>query len=96
MLINIIGWFVYGIIVGLIAKAIHPGEDPVGLLPTVAIGVAGSYMGGAISWAMGFGLTPLQPSGIILGIIGGVICLMLWRWYKLRQGNKSFLSGKPK
>ena len=46
----IIGWLVYGVIVGLIAKALHPGDDPVGFGWTLSIGVAGSYMGGLINW----------------------------------------------
>ena len=96
MLTNIVGWLVYGVVVGLLSKFLHPGDDPVGFLPTVAIGIAGSYMGGAIAWALGNGLTPLQPSGIILGVLGGVVCLMIWRWHKLRKADRSFLSGRKK
>ena len=35
------GMLIYGLVIGLISKAIHPGDDPVGCLPTIGIGVAG-------------------------------------------------------
>lgn len=92
---GILMWLVYGILIGLCAKALHPGQDPVGFLPTLTIGVAGSYMGGLITYLLGYGLSPLQPSGFIFGILGGVICLTIWRWMKLRQAKRTFF-GKPK
>ena len=50
MLFTLIGWLIYGLLVGIIAKALHPGDDPIGFLPTMGIGVAGSYIGGLINW----------------------------------------------
>ena len=44
----IIGWIVFGLIAGLIAKAIMPGRDPGGCIVTVIIGIAGSVIGGFI------------------------------------------------
>ena len=34
----LLGWLIYGLVVGLISKRLHPGEDPVGFLPTIGIG----------------------------------------------------------
>jgi uncharacterized membrane protein YeaQ/YmgE (transglycosylase-associated protein family) len=76
----LLSWMVYGIVVGIIAKAIHPGEDPVGFLPTILIGILGSYAGGLISWLLGFG-TLGSPSGILMGVLGAVIVLWLNRKY---------------
>lgn len=94
---TILGWLFYGLIVGLIAKALHPGDDPVGFLPTVGIGVAGSYVGGAASWLIGFGSSSFEPAGMLMGIVGGVIFLAAFRWWKLRNssdGPRSFFTGR--
>ena len=45
---SILVWCVYGIFVGSIAKSIIPGEENFGFIKTVALGVVGSYTGGAI------------------------------------------------
>lgn len=81
----ILGWIIYGLVVGLLAKALHPGEDPIGFLPTIGIGVAGSYIGGFLSWVIGAGASPFGASGIIMGTIGGVIFCWLYRNYRLNR-----------
>jgi uncharacterized membrane protein YeaQ/YmgE (transglycosylase-associated protein family) len=74
---NILVWCVYGLFVGSIAKSIVPGEERMGFFQTVAIGVAGSYMGGAILYLFGQ-YDSLSPSGIIMGIAGGVVSLVVY------------------
>lgn len=94
---SILIWIIFGLIVGLIAKAIHPGDEPVGFIPTAGIGIAGSFVGGGINWLMGFGNHPFAPSGFMMSIVGGIICCVAWRWYSLRTsptGPKSFFTGK--
>jgi uncharacterized membrane protein YeaQ/YmgE (transglycosylase-associated protein family) len=81
----LIVWLIYGLIVGLIVRAIHPGEEPTGFLWTLGIGVAGSYVGGFLNWVLGWGGSPISPSGIIMGIIGGVI--FCWIYTKYIAGN---------
>lgn len=96
---TILFWIVFGFFVGIIAKFLHPGEDPVGFLPTMAIGIAGSLVGGAINYLIGFGRHGFHPSGIIMSILGGIICCAVWRWYCLQnsqQGPRNFLNGKLK
>ncbi|MHA1948747.1 MAG: GlsB/YeaQ/YmgE family stress response membrane protein [Candidatus Thorarchaeota archaeon] len=80
----LISWLVYGLVVGLIAKAIHVGEDPVGFLPTIGIGVAGSYVGGLINFLLGRG-GAFSTSGILMGIVGGVIFCWIYRKYRLNR-----------
>jgi uncharacterized membrane protein YeaQ/YmgE (transglycosylase-associated protein family) len=70
-------WLVYGLFVGSVAKAIVPGEENFGFIKTVALGVAGSYMGGAILYAMGQ-YESLSPSGLFMGMAGGVLTLVLY------------------
>jgi uncharacterized membrane protein YeaQ/YmgE (transglycosylase-associated protein family) len=79
---NILVWCVYGLFVGSIAKSIVPGEERMGFFQTVAIGVAGSYMGGAVLYLLG-SYDSVSPSGIVMGIAGGVLSLVLYN--KLTQ-----------
>jgi uncharacterized membrane protein YeaQ/YmgE (transglycosylase-associated protein family) len=75
---NILVWCVYGLFVGSIAKAIVPGEERMGFFQTIAIGVAGSYMGGAILYLLG-NYSSVSPSGILMGIAGGILSLLLYK-----------------
>lgn len=70
-------WMVYGLLVGSIAKSIVPGEENFGFIKTVALGVAGSYMGGAILYLMGQ-YESLSPAGIFMGVAGGIVSLALY------------------
>lgn len=82
---NILVWCVYGIFVGAIAKSIVPGEENFGFVKTIALGIAGSYMGGAVLYLLG-SYDVLQPSGIFMGIAGAVVALVLYN--KLYDGTK--------
>ena len=56
IMIAIIGWIIFGLIAGLIAKAIMPGRDPGGAIITILIGIAGSVIGGFLGQALfGYG-----------------------------------------
>lgn len=70
-------WVVYGLLVGSLAKAIVPINLRLGFLQTVALGVVGSYMGGAILYLLGT-YDSLSPSGIFMGVTGGVVSLVLY------------------
>ena len=74
---SILIWCVYGIFVGSIAKSIVPGEENLGFVKTVLLGVAGSYCGGAIMYLLGQ-YNAVSPAGIFMGIVGGVISLLLY------------------
>ena len=96
-MISILCWILFGLVVGLCAKTIHPGDEPVGCLSTIAIGIGGSFVGGLINWLLGMGSHPLHASGLIMSILGGIICCVVWRWYSLKtasSGPKSFFTGK--
>ena len=94
---SIIIWSIFGLITGFIAKVIHPGEDPVGLLPTILIGVIGSLIGGFLNWIIDFGKAPYEPSGFFMSILGGVLFCAIWRFYNLKNGKdgpRNFFNGK--
>lgn len=74
---SILVWCVYGILVGSIAKSLVPGEERFGFLQTVALGVVGSYFGGALMYVLGQ-YEALSPAGIFMGIVGAVIALLVY------------------
>lgn len=92
-------WIVFGFVVGVIAKAIHPGPDPVGFIATTFIGILGSIIGGSINWILSTGTTPYSPSGLIMSIVGGVLYCIGYRYYLLKtspEGPRNFFTGKLK
>jgi uncharacterized membrane protein YeaQ/YmgE (transglycosylase-associated protein family) len=74
---NILVWCVYGLFVGSIAKSVVPGEENFGFWKTIVLGVAGSYMGGAVLYMLG-SYDAVSPAGIVMGVVGGVIALVLY------------------
>lgn len=74
---NLLVWAVYGLFVGSIAKSIVPGEENFGFVKTVALGIAGSYMGGAILYMIG-SYDSLTPAGLFMGVAGGVVALLVY------------------
>lgn len=87
----LIAWIIFGLIVGLIAKAIHPGEEPLGFFHTMLVGIAGSYVGGFLSWFFYGQDSFLKPSGLLMSVVGGVLFCMGWRFYQLKNEGKKFL-----
>lgn len=78
-------WMIYGLIVGSLAKFFHTGPDPLGFFPTIGIGIAGSYIGGMINWLLGWGESMFEPSGILMGVVGGVVFCWIYKKYNLSQ-----------
>lgn len=74
---SLLVWCVYGLFVGSIAKSIVPGEENFGFIKTVALGVAGSYMGGAMLYLLGT-YDSLSPAGLFAGTVGAVLALVLY------------------
>lgn len=69
---------VVGLIVGAIAKLLMPGKDPGGMIITILLGVAGSFVAGMLGKALGWYEVNEGP-GIIASIIGAVILLAIYR-----------------
>lgn len=69
---------VIGLIVGLVARFVLPGRDPMGLLMTAVIGIAGSFIGTYLG-RMLFGSSRHYSAGFIMSVIGAVILLLLYR-----------------
>jgi uncharacterized membrane protein YeaQ/YmgE (transglycosylase-associated protein family) len=80
----VIGWIVFGLIVGALAKLVMPGRDPGGIIVTMLIGIAGSLLGGFIGRAMGF-YGPNQAAGFLMSFLGAVVLLVLYRMIARRR-----------
>src|SRR5258708_17178932 len=74
---SILGWLLFGLIVGVIAKFLMPGRDPGGWIVTILLGIAGSFVGGFLATTL-MGRQE-QTAGWIGSIIGAMILLFLYR-----------------
>jgi uncharacterized membrane protein YeaQ/YmgE (transglycosylase-associated protein family) len=75
---GVIGWLVLGLVAGAIAKAIHRGHEPGGVVGTLAVGVIGALLGGFIASAQGVGsLGSFFSVGTWLIAIAGALVLLL-------------------
>ena len=75
---GILGWILFGLIVGVIAKLLMPGRDPGGFIITFLIGIADALIGGFIGRAMGL-YREGEAAGYIMSIVGAMLLLFLYR-----------------
>jgi uncharacterized membrane protein YeaQ/YmgE (transglycosylase-associated protein family) len=78
---GVLGWIVFGLVVGIIAKLLMPGRDPGGFIITALLGIAGAVIGGFVGRAFGF-YGPGEPAGFLMSTLGAVILLFIY--HKLR------------
>jgi uncharacterized membrane protein YeaQ/YmgE (transglycosylase-associated protein family) len=73
---GILLFIVFGLVVGLLARAIMPGEQRMGILMTCGLGVAGSFIGGFLSSLFtSHRVTDLHTAGLIGSVIGAIALL---------------------
>lgn len=75
---HIIITLIVGLIVGALAKLVMPGRDPGGIIITILLGIAGSFIAGMLGHALGW-YTVGEGPGIIASIVGAVILLAIYR-----------------
>lgn len=75
---GILGWIVFGLIVGIVAKLLMPGRDPGGFVITGILGIVGALLGGYIGRVMGL-YGDGDPVGFVMALIGAVILLVIYR-----------------
>ena len=88
---GIILLLIIGAIAGFLARAIVPGKDDIGIIPTIVLGIVGSFIGGFLG-ALIFGKDALegllQPSGIIGSVIGAIIALVIYNAVTKRKHKR--------
>jgi uncharacterized membrane protein YeaQ/YmgE (transglycosylase-associated protein family) len=75
---GILGWIVFGVIVGAVAKLLMPGRDPGGFIVTMLLGIVGAVVGGFLGRSLGL-YGPNQPAGFLMSIIGAIVVLAIYR-----------------
>ncbi len=81
---SILGWILFGLIVGIIAKLVMPGRDPGGFIVTVLLGIAGALVGGYVGRAAGW-YGEGDPVGFLMAVLGAIILLALYRMLARRS-----------
>jgi uncharacterized membrane protein YeaQ/YmgE (transglycosylase-associated protein family) len=78
MVMGLLFFIVFGFVVGLVARAIMPGEQRMGLLMTTGLGVVGSFLGGVLSSLFTKQrVMDFHPAGIIGSVIGALVVLFI-------------------
>lgn len=84
---GILSWILFGLIAGLIAKALHPGKDPGGWIITILLGVGGAMLGGWLfGMVLGWETHGWSFKSFVSAIVGAIILLAL---YRLATKNKT-------
>ncbi len=84
----VIGWIIFGFIVGLVARFLMPGSQPMGFILTTLLGIAGSFVGGYIGTLIsGNQLDTANPSGWIGAVVGALLLLFLYGMMAGRRTN---------
>jgi uncharacterized membrane protein YeaQ/YmgE (transglycosylase-associated protein family) len=76
---HVIGWIVFGLVVGIVAKFLMPGRDPGGFVITALLGIGGALVGGFVGRAIGW-YGDGDPVGFVMAVIGAVIVLTVYRF----------------
>ena len=75
---SILGWILFGLVVGALAKLVMPGRDPGGIIVTMLLGVAGALLGGFVGQAVGW-YGEGEAAGFVASFFGAVALLALYR-----------------
>ena len=78
-MLTVLGWIVFGFVVGAIARFLIPGSQPMGMILTTILGIVGSFVGGALGNVF-HGGSPFDPtpSGWLGAIVGAFLVLFLY------------------
>jgi len=83
MIGSFIGWIVLGLVAGFLARMLHPGNDTMGIISTIALGVLGSLLGGGVAYLLRLGTSPYEPGGWVLATVGAIV-LLAFGWFGTR------------
>ena len=81
---SIIGWILFGLVVGVVGKLLMPGRDPGGFIITILLGVAGALLGGFVGQSLGF-YREGEPAGFLMAVVGSIVLLLLYRMFVGRR-----------
>ncbi len=76
---HIIGWILFGLVVGIVAKYLMPGRDPGGFVITASLGIVGALVGGFAGRLIGL-YREGDPVGFIMAVVGAIVVLAVYRY----------------
>jgi uncharacterized membrane protein YeaQ/YmgE (transglycosylase-associated protein family) len=81
IMLHVIWAIIVGFVVGLLARAVLPGADPMGFVATTGVGIVGAVIGGLIGMLI---KKPepgakFHPAGFFMSIVGAIVLLLLLR-----------------
>lgn len=76
----ILGWILFGLVVGALAKLVMPGRDPGGIIITMLLGIAGAVLGGFVGRSLGW-YGEGEAAGFLMSFVGAVVLLALYRMF---------------
>ena len=76
-MLHMIGHAIFGLIIGLLARAVMPGRQNMGLIMTMILGVVGAWLGGFIGQKTGM-YEEGRPAGFFMAFVGAVIVLFVY------------------
>jgi uncharacterized membrane protein YeaQ/YmgE (transglycosylase-associated protein family) len=83
-MVGVLGWIIFGIIVGAIAKLLMPGRDPGGFIVTMLLGIAGAVLGGFLGRMLGW-YGPNDAAGFLMSLLGAILLLAIYRMMVSRR-----------
>jgi uncharacterized membrane protein YeaQ/YmgE (transglycosylase-associated protein family) len=91
----IIGWIIFGLIAGSVAKLLMPGKDPGGWFITALLGIAGALLGGFIGRSLwgSSGVNSWSIGSFALAIGGSILLLLLYRLFVGRRSTATTKAG---
>ncbi len=81
---GIIWTILLGLVIGVIAKFLHPGKENMGFIVTVLLGIAGSFLAGVIGQFLGW-YTAGEGAGFIASVIVAILLLVVYG--RIKQGT---------
>jgi uncharacterized membrane protein YeaQ/YmgE (transglycosylase-associated protein family) len=85
-MLSLLGTLIVGFIVGLIARALKPGDDKLGIVMTSLLGVAGAFVANYAGTALGW-YREGEAAGWIASVVGALVLLALYGRVKGRAGR---------
>lgn len=81
---GIIGWILFGLVVGIVGKLLMPGRDPGGFIITILLGIGGALLGGFVGQSLGL-YQEGEPAGFIMAVVGSILLLLIYRLFVGRR-----------
>jgi uncharacterized membrane protein YeaQ/YmgE (transglycosylase-associated protein family) len=75
---SILTMLIIGLVIGIVAKFLMPGDDPGGIFVTALLGIAGSFVAGYAGTALGW-YDAGEPIGFVAAVAGAVVLLLIYR-----------------